>query len=160
VGYYRAGDYYRGGGYYRAGGLLSSIGGVLKKVGSVASLIPGVGGIIGTVAGAVGGAMAPSRPVLTLTGTPATLATRGPGGQVPQPGIAGTVHRLVPGGSTGMGYYNKKGEFIEGKRPTMNIGNAHAARRAVRRLKGVRKMLQNIEREMPHRHCTRPHKSK
>jgi len=39
----------------------------------------------------------------------------------------------------------------------MNAGNAKAARRSIRRIKAVRHLLTSIEREMPHRHCTRPH---
>lgn len=75
-------------------------------------------------------------------GTP-TLAKAGPGpGARREPGITGAVHRLVPGGHTG---------YIGGRR--MNVGNAKAARRAIRRIKGVRKMLQSIVAELPHRPC-------
>lgn len=37
------------------------------------------------------------------------------------------------------------------KRPTMNVMNPRAASHAIARLKGARKLLQRIERSMPHR---------
>lgn len=37
------------------------------------------------------------------------------------------------------------------KRRRMNYGNAKAARRAIRRIKGTRKLLQSIERQLPKR---------
>lgn len=64
-----------------------------------------------------------------------------------EPGIRGAVHRMAPGGRSG---YLKIGR-------RMNAGNAKAARRAVRRIKAVRHLLESIMREMPHKRCTRPH---
>jgi hypothetical protein len=43
------------------------------------------------------------------------------------------------------------------RRPRMNVMNSHAARRAVRRLRGALKLLHRIERTMPHRKCGRQH---
>jgi hypothetical protein len=42
------------------------------------------------------------------------------------------------------------------KRPSMNPLNPRAARRAITRIKGARKILQAIEREMPHRKAAGP----
>lgn len=42
------------------------------------------------------------------------------------------------------------------KRRRMNFGNAKAARRAIRRIKGTRKLLQSIERQLPRRPAPRP----
>lgn len=41
------------------------------------------------------------------------------------------------------------------KRRRMNFGNAKAARRAIRRIKGTRKLLQDIEKQLPRRTVTR-----
>jgi len=162
VGYYRAGDYYRGGGYYRAGGILGTIGKAIGGVAKAAFNATPIGSAVSTISGLLSPtsrAPAVSVATRTLVGTPVTLS-QGPGRGVPEPGITGVVHRMVPGGSSGRGYYNKKGEWKEGKRPTMNVSNSSAARRAVRRIKGARHLLQSIEREMPHKHCTRPHKAR
>ena len=41
------------------------------------------------------------------------------------------------------------------RRRRMNFGNAKAARRAIRRIKGTRKLLQDIEKQLPRRTVTR-----
>lgn len=142
----------RGGYAYRRarGGFLSSIGRAISSVGRVASVVPGIGGVIGTVAQGVGGIISraggSSTPVLSAGFTGGTM----PGGVAlagvgrPEPGITGVVHRLVPGGSTG---------FIRSKR--MNVANAKAGRRAIRRIKGLRNLLKSIERELPRRPAAR-----
>lgn len=67
---------------------------------------------------------------------------------------------LAPDGSTGAcpsGFHLAKdgsGRCVRNRR--MNFGNARAARRSVRRLKGARKLLQDIERMMPRRPAARP----
>ena len=67
---------------------------------------------------------------------------------------------LLPDGSTGAcpsGWHLAKdgsGRCVRNRR--MNFGNARAARRSVRRLKGARKLLQDIERMMPRRPAARP----
>ena len=67
---------------------------------------------------------------------------------------------LLPDGSAGAcpsGWHLAKdgsGRCVRNRR--MNFGNARAARRSVRRLKGARKLLQDIERMMPRRSAARP----
>jgi hypothetical protein len=146
VGYYRAGDYYRGGGYYRAGGLKigSILGGIAR---TVVGSIPVIGGVAGAVMNAVlPPSSAPGR--MTLASGGGIPSTRG---QAPEPGVTGVVHRMAPGGSSGFGYYNKQGKFIEGKRPTMNVANPRAVKRAGRRMEGFLKLARRIERQLPHR---------
>lgn len=112
-------------------GLVRTVGNVGRAViGTVArTVIPGAG-----IASAV-----LSRPVM-----PGGMPTLSSAAQRPEPGITGAVHRLVPGGKSG---------YIRGKR--MNAGNAKAARRAIRRIKAVRHLLQSIERELPRRPAAR-----
>lgn len=70
------------------------------------------------------------------------------------------VGQLLPDGSTGAcpsGFHAAKdgsGRCVRNRR--MNFGNARAARRSVRRLKGARKLLQDIEKMMPRRPAARP----
>jgi len=67
---------------------------------------------------------------------------------------------LLPDGSTGAcpsGWHPAKdgsGRCVRNRR--MNFGNARAARRSVRRLKGARKLLKDIESMMPRRPAARP----
>ena len=69
------------------------------------------------------------------------------------------VGQLLPDGSTGAcpsGFHLAKdgsGRCVRNRR--MNFGNARAARRSVRRLKGARKLLQDIEKMMPRRPAAR-----
>lgn len=124
---YRAGDNYAAGDYYQAGGLFSGIG---RAIGRVArAVVP----------------FTPLAPIAGLipTSSPRMPDAKGPGR--PEPGLTGAVHRLIPGGHTG---------FLRGRR--MNAGNAKAARRAIRRIKAVRHMLQSIERQLPKRKCAHP----
>jgi len=135
-----------------AGSIFSVVGRAIKGFAT--------GGPLGAVAGALNRpAVATARPVLTLA----------PGGAQPvlrTPGVTGAMQRLLPGGATGYqvgggggGSCMKKDGTPRRvrqdgkcwKRPSMNVGNARAARRAITRIKGVRKMLQAIEREMPKR---------
>lgn len=121
------------------GGILSSIGRVAGRLaGPVLRSLPGIGTAIGVVGGVVGAARgvraaAPQLPGFT------------PPGMTPTPGFRGFAQRLVPGGESG---FRKKGR-------RMNAGNAKAARRAIRRIKGVRDLLKSIERELPRRPAAR-----
>lgn len=126
---------YRNRSFSRArGGFLS---GLARTVGRVASFIPGP---IGTIAGMVTGA---SRPSVSLPGVmPGGVPLAGASAR-PKPGITGAVQRMMPGGASG--YFGSR---------RMNPGNAKAARRAIRRIKSVRKMLQSIESQLPKRKCT------
>lgn len=135
--YYGAGDYYRGGDNYAGRGDFLGIGKALKKlnplklVGNLLGNVPIVGGIAKTLIPGIG-----SPPTNMI------IAPRG----APEPGIAGIVHRALPGGSTGLGYYNKKGEWKEGKRPRMDVGNIKALKRASRRAHGFLKSVRGVVR--------------
>lgn len=133
---------YRNRSYSRArGGFLS---GLVRGIGRVASFIPGP---IGTIAGQVTQAL--TRP----TAAQAQLPTVMPGG-VPltrqQPSSKQLQRGVV---ATGVSPLGTVGVRFAGSR-RMNVGNAKAARRAIRRIKGVRKMLQSIESQLPKRKCT------
>lgn len=133
--YYNAGDYYQGDNY-GAGDFLG-IGKALKKVAGVAvGLLPGP-------VGAVGRALIGKSPQIL---SPAGGMKGGMIPQVPEPGLTGAVHRLAPGGHSGYGYYNKKGEFIEGRRPRMNVGNIKALKRANRRAHGFLRVYRSAVR--------------
>lgn len=137
--YYGAGDYYQAGGLHRgnygAGGLFSFIGKAAKAVGGF------VGGPIGSVLNVAGGALAPSTPT-AATPVPQVPA---PMAQLPTPAQAKagvTKVGVSPLGTVGVAFK---------KHRHMNAGNAKAARRAIRRIKGVRHLLVSIERELPRR---------
>lgn len=127
--YYAAGDYYQGGdNYHRAGDFLG-IGKALKK------LQPGrlLGGIARRVLGnvpIVGGLAASLVPGISNNAQrPLILA---PGG-APEPGIAGIVHRALPGGESG---------YLPRRR--INPLNVKALRRAGRRVKGFLKIASRL----------------
>lgn len=150
--YYQAGDYYRGGGYYRAGSLGSFLGGALRVVGGLG--VPGVS----TIANVASGLLSPAQPVtqprvLPESSTPVTLAA-GPGQQLPtakQRAQGVTKVGVSPSGTIGVAFR---------KHRSMNAGNAKAARRAIRRITSVRKMLKSIERQLPMRSAPRSHGSR
>lgn len=140
--YYGAGDYYKGGDnyhragdYYRAGGLFSSIGKVLKgAVGGVAGFLSG--GPVGAVKGAASGlGLLPINPTVSGIMMPPP---------VPEPGVTGFVHRLVPGGKTGLGRLKKDGTFTDRRRPRMNPLNPRALQRALRREAGFLKFARRV----------------
>ena len=135
-----------------AGSIFSVVGRAIKGFAT--------GGPLGAVAGALNRPAAVARPaVLNLGGGPQPVLRT--------PGVTGALQRLVPGGATGyqVGGGGGGGSCMKKdgtprrvrqdgkcwKRPSMNVGNARAARRAIARIKGVRHMLQAIEREMPKR---------
>jgi len=82
-------------------------------------------------------------------------------------GIGASVGGLFGGGGGGggaceVGHHLNKQDGVGGpagtycvKNRRMNVGNARAARRAVRRLKGARKLLRDIEKMMPTRSTRR-----
>jgi hypothetical protein len=100
--------------------------------------------IVSGIASSVGSMIGANRTAAAQQTLAASSATVGP---KPKPGVGAAIQRLLPGGATGM---------YAGRRH-MNVGNAKAARRAIRRITGVRKMLMSIERQMPHRACNRQH---
>lgn len=140
--YYSAGDYYQGGDNYRRAGDFLGIGKALSKLQPLKIL----GGIARKAVGSlpiVGGLASALVPGISNNGQrPLILA---PGG-APEPGITGVVHRALPGGSSGFGYYNKKGEFIEGRRPRMDVGNIKALKRANRRAHGFLRSVRGVVR--------------
>ncbi len=140
MGYYLAGDYYRAGGgrNYAAGSLKSWLGGAAKKLGGL------VGGIPGALISGAGGLLAPT-PMPAAPAAQPAFSMAGPGQRVPTAAQAARGVEAV--GVSSMGTVGIR----FGKTRRMNSGNAKAARRAIRRIKGVRHLLQSIERELPRR---------
>lgn len=106
-------------------GIFGSIfGGIKGAIGGFAR-----GGPIGAIGGAVSG--------LTKRATPRSQVQRAPGGLpiINVPGFAGFAQRAIPGGKTGL----KVGYGMH-KRRRMNVGNAKALRRAIRRTDGFVKL--------------------
>lgn len=154
--YYRAGDYYRGDYYrgnYAAGGILGSIGkfigGAAKKLISATPL----GQAINIVAPKL---LAPAqvRPQIAPMMIPV----------VNEPGLTGLVHRIAPGGDTGLriesgggggrfrdpsdtgriGHFKKDGTWTNRARPRMNATNVRALKRAGRRVRGFLKIASRL----------------
>lgn len=74
--------------------------------------------------------------------------------------IAGTpAGRAVVVGTTAAAaadvLFDQFGNPVTRRRRRMNFGNAKAARRAIRRIKGTRKLLQDIEKQLPRRPAPR-----
>lgn len=132
---YYTGDYYQGDNYY---GDFLGIGKAIKRFQPLKFL----GGAVSRIAGAtpLGAVAATLIPAIGGRRDAPLIQPRG----YPEPGLGGMVHRAIPGGSSGYGYYNKKGEFIEGKRPRLNPLNLHALRRAMRRAKGFEKQARRV----------------
>lgn len=127
--YYGMGDYYAGGDIF---GWIKD-----RVVGAVGGFLSGgpAGAVSGALSGAFGkkkaAAIQPidvtqvSQPVLTYSSAP-TIE--------PTPGLAGTIQRLVPGGKSGY-------QLVPGqRRRRMNVANAKALRRAIRREQGFVKL--------------------
>ena len=139
MGYYQAGDYYGAGDYYAAGGLFDVLGKVVKGVASVGRKV--IGGAIGaTPVGAAATAVTrailpsgPAAPQLPTIPAPGAYSATTPYLGLPVTG-AGQPQRgnFMMGGK--WWHYNKDGELKKGKRPTMNVGNTRALRRADRRI--------------------------
>lgn len=112
-----------------------------KLVGTVARATP-IGGIISTAASLIPRST-PAPPVLQAMPTRTSLA--GPG-----TAVAGRVSPLGTVGICGPGMRLKKdGGCTNRKRPHMNVANQRAARRAITRISGVRKLLRSIEVALP-----------
>lgn len=127
-------SYYMAGDYYAAGGIFGSIFKGIK--GAVGGFIKG--GPLGAVSGAVGGFLPVPEP-------PPMIPFMQQPPMIPAPGIRGIAQRIVPGGATG--YVSPSGKPVrlkqDGtpyKRPTMNVGNAKALRRSIRRQTGFVKL--------------------
>lgn len=135
--YYR-GDYYRGDNNYAAGGLFSFIGKAAKTAFNVLAPAP--------LKAAVNlfRAPAPTTRIGSYVSEGSAAGYIRPPEGAPEPGATGMAHRFFPGGSSGYGYYNKKGEFVEGKRPRMNPLNQRALSRAGRRVKGFLRIASRL----------------
>lgn len=122
---YYMGDYYAG-----DPGLFSFIGRAVKGAARIgASLLPGPAGAIARRITAPGPAVSPGVPFLPPAFRP----------------LAGRSRR-----DTERAEARSQGlKRLPGRR--MNFGNAKAARRAVRRITGVRNLLRSIERQLPRR---------
>lgn len=128
---YAAGDYYQGD-YYQ--GDFLGIGKFAKRLaGNFIGNLPIVGGVARTLIPRLGGVQ-PQIPSMGILRP----------GQVKEPGVTGAVHRMLPGGYSGYGHYNKKGEFVHGRRPRMNVLNPRALRRAARRTKGFLRFAHSL----------------
>lgn len=68
--------------------------------------------------------------------------------------MTGRVATGVAVGAAGAQLFDQFGNPIP-KRRRMNFGNAKAARRAIRRIKGVRRLLKSIEDQLPRRPAPR-----
>lgn len=153
------------GGYPYAGargGLLQDIG---RGIGKVAKAIAPVAGMVipgaGTALGLVGGLAGGARP-----GGSSARGFQG-GGTLRLPSVSVTLPGYTPGagaasGGPGQWPTNKDGtprrrrkDGKPYKRPSMNVGNARAARRSINRIRGVRKLLKSIEVSLPKRSASR-----
>lgn len=149
----------RGGYPYAAarGGFLQDLGKGLKRVagGVLTSLVPG-GGLIAGVASAAfqGGGSRPAARPGGVTFGGGGINVGGPRGISLNLPTFGTGTGMGPGGWPTNKDGTPRRKRKDGKpykRPTMNIGNARAARRSINRIKGVRKMLKSIEAQLPKR---------
>ena len=151
---------YLGGGYQRGDpGLFGFIGGIAKRIFKGSP----VGQAVGAVGGAVLGRASGRLPDPTTIGGPAGFQENGL--MLPQkvPGVRGQVQRILPYGETGYtcgpggecprgmhlnksGYWTSAG-FVAPRTKcvtnrTMNVGNAKALRRSIRREQGFVKLAQ------------------
>lgn len=142
--YYRAGGYYRAGDYYRAGGLGSFLGGLAKGVvGGIGGFL--TGGPVGAVKGAASGlGLIRSGQTLPQIAPPVSSMGLVPFGGVQEPGVTGIVHRLIPGGKTGLGRLKKDGTYTDRRRPRLNPLNPRALKRALRREAGFLKFARRV----------------
>lgn len=132
-----------------------AVGKVAKKVikSPLAAAIPGP---VGTLAklGAVAGVGAGAAKVSTskvLVPAAKAIVTK------PGAGLVKTGAAIAGGTIAGEAIYDAAGNLIgyKQRRRRMNPLNPKAARRAIRRVKSVRKMLHNIEKQLPKQKCTR-----
>jgi len=120
-----------------AGAIAGAVMGGMGSGGKQSSVMPGVGRISpiqGNNALSASGAV---RSVVAIARSPVgRMVSRA----APYVGAAAAVGGLL---------YDQFGNQVRRRRRRMNPMNARAARRAIRRIKGARKMLQNIERQLP-----------
>jgi hypothetical protein len=140
---------------FASGGPMGAIAAVQKNRGPKAqfqqqsvslanSFMPTVGSTVGQYSAS------PSTRLVSMPGMQLVGSTGGAGatGSWSPSGRMRYSHNVVDA-TTGRVYRvsNKTGKIIKPRR--MNPLNGHAARRAIRRIKGARKMLQAIERSLP-----------
>lgn len=112
---------------------------------------PGLFGFLGKTVKKVAGSLLGSTPIgvgmRTISGLAGGPVRQNQGRQVvmPAPGLRGAMQRLVPGGASGL--VDKEGKPVrirkDGKpykKPTMNVANARALRRSIRRQQGFIKL--------------------
>lgn len=129
---------------------LKTVGNIVNKIpgASVAlKAIPGLGtaATVASVAGAIGGIAKPA--VKTAA---RVIPGKGVLGKAATVGIATTAYNV---GSSTRPVYDQNGTLI-GYRPhrrRMNFGNVKAAKRAGRRIKGTIKLLNQLEKSLPHK---------
>ena len=140
-------------------GLVGAVGGFLTG-GPTGAILGAAGGLSGQSAahgisslpavsrlGTIGGAAVAGRAVVRTAGRAVSTMARNYPRTTKYAKIAGTAAAWFVLDEFGNRISNKTGQVIRPRR--MNVLNGRAAARAIRRVKGARKMLQKIERQLP-----------
>ena len=140
-------------------GLVGAVGGFLTG-GPTGAVLGAAGGLSGQSAahgisslpsvtrlGSIGGAAVAGRAVVRSAGRAVSTMARNYPRATKFAKIAGTASAWFILDEFGNRISNKTGQVIRPRR--MNVLNGRAAARAIRRVKGARKMLQKIERQLP-----------
>lgn len=134
-------SYYAAGDYYMAGDLFGSIFSGIKKVaGAVGSVIPGPIGTAASLLAGVGGSSHPAAQTATTLQLPQVSV-----GGISTPAVGITLPHFTGGtvsstASPKGGTVRLKKDGTPYKRRTMNVANARALRRAIRREAGFVKL--------------------
>jgi hypothetical protein len=136
--------------------IFSSIGKALGKVAKkvvkspALAMIPGPVGALAKL-GVVGGGAAAAVKLSTSKALAVVPKV------IPGKGLLKTGAAIAGGTIAGEAIYDAAGNLVgyKQRRRRMNPLNPKAARRAIRRVKSVRKMLHNIEKQLPKQKCTR-----
>lgn len=124
-------------------GIMQGLGRATSVLGGISDIASGLG-TIRTVGTTVGLSMPATNQFPALPGV-------GTGGGFTTGGYMTAGGQQLAGRACGVpGYHYAKdgsGKLVRNRR--MNYGNARAAKRAVRRIKGARKLLQSIEKQLP-----------
>jgi len=130
-----------------------SVGKVLRKVAPAAGMLPGPAGALAKL-GLLGGAGAAA---VKLSTSRAMVPISKGLASIPGRGLVKTGAAIAGGTIAGEAIYDAAGNLIgyKPRRRRMNPLNPKAARRAIRRVKSVRKMLQTIEKQLPKQKCAR-----
>jgi hypothetical protein len=134
------------------GKIVSKGASLVKKVikSPVAAMIPGPIGAIAKAGAALGIGGAAVK-IATSTSKAMIPIGKAVTGVVTKPGVGKVAAGAVAGTIAGDYIYDAMGNVVGTRRKyrRMNVLNGKAATRAIRRVKGVRKMLQKIERQLP-----------